>query len=388
MFPINDNKNIHEHFVKITSYSGPIKLKFLKLWEELYRDIYSEYGQYGKCLKNNTTGVLTPKGNWSPINQFNTNYTINVEIAQKVNEWIMDEFIFRGIDEVEGRNVKEITFDKVRYSSFEDYISEEIENYFFWLRYYKDRIFIDQNLMCQNDFLYQLFETASRTLGSGTYAEFCIEYFYKKKYPFSNIFRTSSIRGDLTDMVGGCDLFIYDKDDSSKIKKFQSKVVRIDKNNVFNKQIDVKTYLKKGINYLVLVSLNYDYKSGNIKPDRMIFLRIDDELIIKLPKGFTYNKENLVMTEKIDDIFHSQVFFEFFVYCTKNDVEFSLEVGENTSFEFIESERKINAVLPKESKNFNHGEIKDVWLKIIDSITTKNEDKESMYEKLENLFKN
>jgi len=387
MFPINVKKNIHSHFVQITSFSGPNKRKFLKSWEELCKEIYSEYNQYGFCHKNNTTGVLTPRGNWSPLNQFNTNYTINVELSEKINEWIMNDHIFRGVQEIDGKEVKQITFDKTEYPNSDDYVSDEIDNYFFWLRYYRNRIFIDQNNMGQSDFLYSLFETASKTLGSGTYGEFCIEYFYKKKFPFSNIFRTSVKRGDLTDMIGGCDLFIYDKDDPSIIKKFQSKLIRIDNNNVFKKHIDINTYIKKGIDYLVLVELNYDFKYGSINPNKMIFLRIDEDMLIKLIDGYTYNKENLIMQEKIDDIFHSQVFFEFFIYCTKNDVEFSLEVGDETSFDFKEEERKINVILPKESKNFNPNEIKDVWIKIIESITTKEEDKKSMLNKLEYLFK-
>ena len=385
MYQNKTRKNIDEHITSIVTIDNQIKRKFLNLWYELYEDCYSEYNQYGLCLRNNKTGVLTPKGNWSPINQFNTNYTINSKLIQKLNEWISNDFFFRGISEVNGMDIKEITFNKEDFFDSEDYVEQEIDNYFFWLRHYKNKIFLNQEKMTQNDFLNELFEIAAKTLGLGTYGELCVEFFLKRKYPTTPVFRTSAVRGDKNDMIGGCDLYIID---GEKTKKFQTKVTKIGTDNIFKKLIDVNYYKRLGIDYLVLVDLNYNFIYNTMKPDRMVFLRMEDDLIIKKPNGYTYNNNHVIMENNIDNIFHSQVFFEFFVYCTKNDVEFLLEVGDDTSFNFDKNERKLNVILPSKSEDINNEKIKESWVEIIELISKDDTDKKTMLGKLQYLFKN
>lgn len=384
MYPINEQKNITDHFITITSKKSTVKNKFLMLWERLCKETFTQYGQYGICLRNGNKGVLTPSGNWSPVNQYNTNYTINTKIAEKINEWISNEYIFKGVNKIDGKDIKKITFTK----NSDNYISDEIDNYFFWLNCFKNRIFVDQNLMTRSHLQFELFEIASKTMGSGTYGEFCIEYFFKKNYPDLPIYRTSSVRGDVNDMVGGCDLYTQDKDDHDKILKYQSKLVRFDSQGLFNRFVDVRNYISKGIDYLVLVVLNYDFKYGTINPDNMLFLTLNEDVFIKHPSGrFAYNEDNLVMDKKIDDIFHSKVFFEFFLYCTKNDIEFSLEVSEETKFEFLKEERKMNVLLPKNSEDFHPNEIETVWMEVIEFVEKNDSDRETMMNKLKYLFK-
>lgn len=263
MYPINEQKNITSHFISITNNKSPLKNKFLMFWEKLCRETFTQYNQYGICQRNGNKGVLTPNGNWSPVNQYNTNYTINSKIAEKINKWISDEFVFKGHNQIDGREVKKITFT----NDSRNYIEEEVNNYFFWLNYFKDRIFVDQKIMTRSDFQYELFEIASKTMGSGTYGEFCVEYFYKKNFPDLPIYRTSSVRGDINDMVGGCDLYTQDKDDPDKILKYQSKLMRYNSHGLFHRPVDVRNYISKGIDYLVLVILNYDFKYGTINPE-------------------------------------------------------------------------------------------------------------------------
>jgi hypothetical protein len=94
------------------------------------------------------------------------------------------------------------------------------------------------------------------------------------------------------------------------------------------------------------------------------------------------------MENNIDNIFHSQLFFEFFVYCTKNDVEFLLEVGDDTSFNFDKNERKLNVILPSKSEDINNEKIKESWVEIIELISKDDTDKKTMLGKLQYLFKN
>jgi hypothetical protein len=121
----------------------------------------------------------------------------------------------------------------------------------------------------------------------------------------------------------------------------------------------------------------------------MVFLYLKEDTIISESNGwYTYNKNNILMEEKIDDIFNSKIFFEFFMYCSKNDIEFSLEVSEETNLNFIQDERKVCVNLPSSSENFDINKIHDVWVEIIQSISQKQEDIDLMMNTLKNLFKN
>jgi hypothetical protein len=75
------------------------------------------------------------------------------------------------------------------------------------------------------------------------------------------------------------------------------------------------------------------------------------------------------------------------LYCTKNDIEFSLEVTDETKFEFLKEERKLNVFLPKESEDFHPNEIENIWAEVIDFVEKNDSDKESMMNKLKYFFK-
>ncbi len=384
MYSTGNSRNIENHVKKICTIKGASKNFFLSEWREIFKESYLSKHQYGFCNRNSTYGVLTPKGTWSPVNQFNTHYTVNVKIIEKLNEWIFTDFFLKGTNEINGEKIKEITFE----NNSSDYIELELKNYFKWLRYYKDKIFIDHNLIGPSDFIYELFTIASKTIGTGTYGELCIEQYFKKNVKSAKIYRTSLVRGSSIDMVNGCDLFTVNNDDSSKIKRIQSKVVKF-QGDSFKNIIDVKDYIGKNIDFLVLVSLNYDFRLHIVNPTRMVFLYLKEDTIISESNGwYTYNKNNILMEEKIDDIFNSKIFFEFFMYCSKNDVEFSLEVSEDTNLNFIKEERKVCVSLPSSSENFDIDKIHDVWVEIIQSISQKQEDIDFMMNILKNLFKN
>ncbi len=247
-------------------------------------------------------------------------------------------------------------------------------------------MFVDHRLLGPSDFLYELFHVASKTIGSGTYGELCIEYHFKKNIKTAKIYRTSLVRGSSIDMVNGCDLFTINIEDETKVKKIQSKVVKF-QGNSFKNIIDVKDYIGKGIDFLVLVSLNYNFKFNTVSPDKMIFLYLKEDTIINQSDGwYTYNKNNILMQEKIDDMFNSKIFFEFFMYCSKNEVEFVLEVSEETNLNFIKDENKVIVNLPSNSEDFDIQKIYNVWVEIIQNISKKQEDIDFMMNTLKNLF--
>jgi hypothetical protein len=383
MYSTGNSRNIENHVKKICTIKGASKNFFLSEWREIFKESYLSKHQYGFCNRNSTYGVLTPKGTWSPVNQFNTHYTVNVKIIEKLNEWIFTDFFLKGTNEINGEKIKEITFE----NNSSDYIELELKNYFKWLRYYKDKIFIDHNLIGPSDFIYELFTIASKTIGTGTYGELCIEQYFKKNVKTSKIYRTSLVRGSTVDMVNGCDLFTVNNEDKTKIKRIQSKVIKF-QGDSFKNIIDVKDYLDKNIDFLVLVSLNYDFRFDTINPTKMVFLYLKDDTIINQPNGwYTYNKNNVLMEEKIDDIFNSKIFYEFFMYCSRNDIEFSLEVSEDTILNYIKDENKVIVSLPTSSDKFDTDKIYEVWVEIINSISKKQEDIDFMMSSLKNFFK-
>jgi hypothetical protein len=85
-------------------------------------------------------------------------------------------------------------------------------------------------------------------------------------------------------------------------------------------------------------------------------------------------------------MFNSKIFFEFFMYCSKNEIEFSLEVSEETNLIFNKDENKVIVNLPSNSEDFDIEKIREVWVEIIKSISKKQEDIDFMMDFLENLF--
>jgi len=85
-------------------------------------------------------------------------------------------------------------------------------------------------------------------------------------------------------------------------------------------------------------------------------------------------------------MFNSKIFFEFFMYCSKNEVEFVLEVSEETNLNFIKDENKVIVNLPSNSEDFDIQKIYNVWVEIIQNISKKQEDIDFMMNTLKNLF--
>lgn len=378
----NTHKELNDHFKLITTKSGDVKDFFIKKWRFLCEDSYILHKLYGLCKKNNMVGVLTPSHGWSPINQFNTNYSVNLKLSEYVNELIKKEFILKGVPKINGRKVKDITFNKEEFDDSQDYIIKEIENYFFWLNHYKEKIFVDLRKLKPDDFLYELITLANKTMGNGTFGESCVEYYLKKNMTDVVTHRTSSIRGNLNDMVGGYDLYTTSKINDD-VEKYQSKVVKM-YDDSFNAYIDCRNYYNKGIRKLVLVELNYF--NDTINPSYMTFLNLKPDTIYKDGFKYRYKKEHLIMKTEINEIFHSKIFYEFFMYCSKQDIHFSFEVGDDNSFDYNKENKSVSIVLPKESEEFNDKIILDGWRNVIDDIETDNEMKSKLQKDLDKFL--
>jgi len=93
------------------------------------------------------------------------------------------------------------------------------------------------------------------------------------------------------------------------------------------------------------------------------------------------------MSNKSNNIFNSKLFYEFFVFCTKKNVDFILEISEKSKIKYDNKNNKIIAVLSKNDDEFKPKIIYDVWNKIIEKHITDNNEKEKIRKDLENLFK-
>jgi hypothetical protein len=74
------------------------------------------------------------------------------------------------------------------------------------------------------------------------------------------------------------------------------------------------------------------------------------------------------------------------MYCSKNEVEFVLEVSEETNLNFIKDENKVIVNLPSNSEDFDIQKIYNVWVEIIQNTSKKQEDIDFMMNTLKNLF--
>jgi hypothetical protein len=362
---------------KICTGSGHYKesKKYLiNNWANIYVKYYTKFNQYGTCDQNGMTGVLTPFGSWSRINQFNTHPSCNEYISQYLNQQLSNDFIAKGIDELDGRQIDLIKFDKT--NTTVEYAFSELEKYFFWLNYYGDKIFKDQNNLTDNDFLSILIDKAISTMSAGTFAELCVEYLFKSKLIKYNVYRSSTIKGNKDDF-NGVDLYTTEKDNESAVKKYQVKSVKVYGGNTIYNPINTKFYNQMGIDYLTIAEMNIHYTPSEItvNPTRMLFFKMDPNLFTEqkhLNSGDTYSfdPKSIIMEEPISQIFKSKIFYDFFMYCTKHGLQFLMDVDDTTSATYDENMKSVSLKLPTDDKTYDDQPIIDVWKEIINKIET------------------
>ncbi len=350
-------------------------------WDRVYKKFYTPHNQYGVNPDSGLEGVLTSKGTWSAVNQINTHATAQDILIQYLNQQISNKFIARGIDEDNGRIIKLIEFDPK--SEDPDYIRSEIDNYFYWIDYFGDKIFKNLNEITKEDPLHHVLEIANFTMAQGTFGELSTEYLFKTKLKNRyNVYRNSSTRGDFSDMITGTDLYTTLKSNPSEVKNFQVKNSKIYSGNTIYTSINTRDYKKKGVHYLVLAQIDLRDDISHVPdPKTLVFLPMKEDLL-KTNKSFdgkkdtyTFNSDDIIMEENISTIFKSKPFFEFFKYCSKQGIAFDMNVSESeTKFEILE--KSINFYLPEKEENFNESVVLEAWrqlIEIYDSGPTKEE---------------
>lgn len=378
---------------KICSGNGhykEVKKYLVSNWASIYVKYYTKFNQYGTCVHNKMTGVLTPFGGWSRINQFNTHPSCNEYISQFLNQQLSNDFIAKGIDEFEGRHVELIQFNKTNTTT--EYAFSELEKYFFWLNHYGDKIFKDQSNLSDSDFLSILIDKSISTMGVGTLAELCVEYFFKSKLIKYNVYRSSNTKGNKDDF-NGVDLYTTEKSNESIVKKYQIKSAKIFDGNTIRNPINTKFYSQMGVNYLSIVEMNIRNTRDEltINPTKMLFFRMTPNLFTEqkhLNSGdtYTFDPKSIMMQEPISQIFKSKIFYEFFMYCTKQGLQFLMDVSDTTSATYDEDIKSVSVNLPTDDKLYQDQPIIDIWVEIINKIET-GTNKENSLKDLEKFHK-
>ena len=359
-----------------------LKGYLLRKWEETYKKYYIPYNQYGKHPEGESEGVLTSKGTWSSVNQINTHATAQDILIQYLNQQISNKFFTRGIEEVGGRPVKLIEFDPK--SLDKDYLRSEIDNYFFWIHYFGDKIFKNLNNITSDDPLYHVLEIANFTMAQGTFGELATEYMFKTKLKeVYETYRNSSVRGDDDDMKNGIDIYVKVRKTPDKIKKFQVKNTTMYSGNTIYTSINTKNYNRKGVDYLVLAQMDLRDEITQIpNPKTLVFLPMKPDLL-KTNRAFngkdtyTFNKEDIIMEEQISSIFKSRTFFEFFKYCSKQGIKFNMDVSdEEPRYEILE--KSVHFFLPAKQEKYNESIVLEAWEKLINEFEEGESKKESL----------
>jgi hypothetical protein len=393
-FKFNYTKNKFSHGInKICTgreevYQGA-KRHLLSKWFETYEKFFSPFGQYKFFEETKKWGVCTNKGTWSGVNQFNTHATGQDIIIQFLNQKISNNFISKGIDEIDGKPIKLIEFDPRNDNP--TYIKSEIDNYFFWLHYYGDVFFKNLNEITKEDVIFNLLEFVTFSMAKGTFGELAVEYLLKSKFKDKyNVFRNSTSRGDSDDMVKGVDLYTVEVGNPEKKKTFQVKTTTVHGNNTIFTSINTRDYHRKGVNYLALAQMDIkEDENHQSNPTTLIFLPMRPDVIttIKNFNGrdkYVFDRKDIIMEEQISKIFKSKVFFEFFMYCTKQGIEFNMDVLEETKVDI--GDKSITVILPSKDEDFNESVIVESWRKIIDEYQEGNAKQESINH-LEELIK-
>lgn len=88
-----------------------------------------------------------------------------------------------------------------------------------------------------------------------------------------------------------------------------------------------------------------------------------------------------------NNIFNSKIFYEFFLFCTKKNIDFVLEISEKSKIKYNSNENKLTASLSKKDYEFKPQMIYSVWNKIIDNNIVDMDEKEKIKKELNDLFK-
>lgn len=88
-----------------------------------------------------------------------------------------------------------------------------------------------------------------------------------------------------------------------------------------------------------------------------------------------------------NNIFNSKIFYEFFLFCTKRNIDFVLEISEKSKIKYNSNENKLTASLSKKDYEFKPQMIYSVWNKIIDNNIVDMDEKEKIKKELNDLFK-
>jgi hypothetical protein len=210
----------------------------------------------------------------------------------------------------------------------------------------------------------------------GMFGEVCLQYHLSLRGTPIDVYRTSAVRGSTNDMVGGFDIYTVHRE-TNAVSKFQVKTCKINEGDYITRKVDYSHYKTNGVNFLALVETRKE----------VIVLRLEDDTLTEKEKNkFYFNKDLIVMREPISDVLKNEVCFELFVYCSKKDLTFNLEVGEETNVDFKKEEKVLTLTLPKISENFNQQSIIDGWKSVITQIED-GEEKETSLKNLEKFVK-
>jgi hypothetical protein len=92
------------------------------------------------------------------------------------------------------------------------------------------------------------------------------------------------------------------------------------------------------------------------------------------------------MEQTNNEIFKTKIFYEFFLYSMKNKLKFEMDVVDNTSLTFDETDKLVYVIIPKKMENYDEKIIINGWKNIIKNIET-NEKMDETLNYLENLIK-
>lgn len=92
------------------------------------------------------------------------------------------------------------------------------------------------------------------------------------------------------------------------------------------------------------------------------------------------------MEQTNNEIFKTKIFYEFFLYSMKNKLKFEMDVVDNTSLTFDETNKLVYVIIPEKMENYDEKIIINGWKNIIKNIET-NEKMDETLNYLENLIK-
>lgn len=375
---IEEVKDLMPEVIKsVCAGEGGFNSKYQRLKNDIlipnWSLIYGRYEKFGQSKKDNKgRNSVYFKNKWSVLNQFNTNSTIQQKIIIFLNRKILIDF------------PESYEHEKIWINADEDlnyeYLRERIENYFIWLNYYFDDIFIDLNNVNSTHFLYELMEMGYEIMGKGTFCELIGEYELKLIRRDCDVLRIGG-RGSQNDMINGVDLKVIDRE-TKKVELYQSKKLKLYGMMIYGK-LNYEDYLTKGITHILLFSMgdkNYE--------DRMHIIELTPETFTRIEKSGGTNillNPGFMQNIKISNMFKSEVLLKFWIYVSKNDIPFIMDIGDETKFEYNREENTIYSTLPKDGEKFDKNSLLETWTNLIQTIE-KEENVEYEIKKLKETF--